>query len=73
MVGLGGISGVSKRKLYKIMYNSKPKGFQHGFLYASHFILAESAAQARREGLRQIKLEHPKEKVTIEKVALYRK
>ena len=72
---LGGITGTAKRKLYEIAYRASDKSdrwfYYVIFEYAQHFVYADNQAQAKKDGMKQIKLERPNQ--NIEFLNIYRR
>ena len=67
MIGLGGITGTKKRKLFVINYRASQKSnrwfYYVAFEYAEHFLYADNKSQAKRDGMKQIQLERPDENI----------
>ena len=64
---LGGITGTAKRKSYEIAYRASHKSdrffYYVAFEYATHFVYADNKAQAKKDGMKQIKLERPDQNI----------
>ena len=69
MIGLGGITGTSKRKLYEVVYKIAKMGSNDYTNYASHYLMAHNKREARYYAALEITAEHPYEKTKIVRIA----